>query len=596
MLDVSPKNLWTEIQAAEQFRDAHLDSLTEMVQRYAGVGYHHEYEAEWSENHMYEFVRLTTSSVIFDNPRVRVRTRRPNPAQKLVAQAMEHALNRWVKDTQLQRLLKRAYVQQCFAYAVIQTAVEPRPEADPREPSMRQWPQCYLIPQERFYMDPLCQVFSHARYVGHKYTIDKSDLLLRADDKGSGWNEEAIESLGDNTGVETLAHNRQRENVDRKEIVVYETWVPEIDTDDPENGFHGTIFTTAVGGANSAEDSEGLEIREPRAFYGPRWGPYTMFGVYPVPGDPYPLSPFAAMYTQMQDLNDIVRASNQAIRKYKKVVVADASNPDLKKLKSAPNDFFLPIKGFDKSKIDSAEFGGITAQHKDQQAQALDRLDRNTGINQTQRGEVASGSTATEIAIADSAKDDSLSFVKQEFNANTTQLINGVGFYLYHDDRIEFPLGEEAAESVIDPETGEPMGEPWFVGGSHRSDSGARYDDLELDPEPYSMERANEALMRAQYNEATDFALRAASIVPMAPFYDWKRLFDKMGEILNDREFSEFYSPEIAGQLMGMNMAQQMAPEVPGTQQPMDASGKGSGLPGNQTGAALSGTRSKAGV
>ena len=116
MLDLSSSNLWTEIKAAESFRDKHLGRVEELIERYAGSSYREDFTAgAWNENHMFEFIRLTTARIIFDNPKVRVKTRRPG-TQRDVAKAMKHAQDRWVRDVNLRRLLKRIYTDMCFCY------------------------------------------------------------------------------------------------------------------------------------------------------------------------------------------------------------------------------------------------------------------------------------------------------------------------------------------------------------------------------------------------------------------------------------------------------------------------------------------------
>ena len=45
----------------------------------------------------------------------------------------------------------------------------------------------------------------------------------------------------------------------------------------------------------------------------------------------------------------------------------------------------------------------------------------------THRGDVKSGSTATEIAVADQSKQESIHYIKQEFTDATVQLLEEVG-------------------------------------------------------------------------------------------------------------------------------------------------------------------------
>lgn len=552
MLDISPSNLWTEVKAAEGFRDSHLSGVPDMLERYTGKGYRNDWDpGGWSENHMYEFIRLTTGTVIYDNPRVRAKTARPH-VQGDIAKGMQFKLNKWCKDVKLRRLLKRVYAHQCFAYAAVQVAAEPLPNRDPRGPAEPHQPQAYLLEQDRFGFDPLCNWYGQARYVFHKWVRDKEDMIDEAKDKPKmGWDLKAIKAVSEGSGIEDLKdrQSRNKDEINRNEIVGYEIWVPEVHTLEQEDGFNGTIYTIAAY-PTSGDRTETVYIRKPRAFYGPRRGPYIFYGVYPVPTDPYPLSPFMATQSQQEELNAIVTAINQGIAEYKRVVIGSADNPDIAKIAKAKNGKFIPVRGFNRDQIEVIEMGGITPQHKEQLAQALERLDRNTGITDTHKGNVKSGATATEIAVADQAKQESIAYIKQEFADGTIDLLESVGWYYYHDDRMDSAMGEEAAAFF-------EMNDPYMKGGSFKDESGMSFDDLTLELEPYSMARMNEALAQSQYAQMMQLVLASAPIIPMAPFFDWKALFDKGGETVNDREFGDVFSPEVAGQSMGMALAKQ---------------------------------------
>ncbi len=573
MLDTSASSLWMEIEAAERFRDSHLAQVDDLVNFYTGSAYKGEGN-DWSENHMFEYIRLNTSKIVFDNPKVRVTSGRRSQLQ--IATALQHGSNRNSRETSLRKLLKNIFVSQCFCWDAVQTVVQPQPWVDPRTSKTYHWPMSYQIDRSRFFFDPLCRVFGGARYAGHKWLRDKDDILREAETDKT-WNKKAIEGIAADTGTEDLPERtggNGRNSIQRKEILAYELWIPEIELGDPEQGYNGALYTIAIGAGNS-DNPNAHEIREPRAYYGPRWGPYTLFGVYPVPGDPWPLSPFVANYAQMSELNNIVSATNDAIRKYKKLILCSAENPDMvKKVKAGQNLFVIPVKGFKKDQVVELEIGGITPQHVEQMKQALDRMDRNSGISEVHRGNVGSRSTATEIAVADEASKGSISYVQQEFTDATVQMLKTRMWFMYHDDRVSFPLGIEASDEM-------GMGEAWFHGGGAGKNTEFAFDDLELEIEPYSMERMNEALARAAYREQLELAIQAAPLIPSTPFYDWAKLFEKGGEVNNDPFFGEFFLPEIA------RMVGQLAAQPEGaTGQVSDGTGSiGPGqLPGQMSG------------
>lgn len=544
MLNVEPKALWSEIESAERFRDAHLSRVDSMIEQYVGDSYRTDLNGQWSENSFYEFIRLTTGKIIFDNPKFRVNCDLPDE-QDDIAQAIRWGLNGWARKSKLRRLLKRVYAAQSFAFSVVQTVIEPQPWADPRVEPMKFWPQCYVLEQNRWFFDPLCTWYGGARFAGHKFVRDKEDLIKEAEEfPDRGWNVDMLKSISSDAGLENFKRGNagERSSLTRNEIVLYECWVPEINTQDPSMGFHGTIYTIP------ASPTEDEYIRKPRPFYGARSGPYTLFGVYPVPGDPFPLSPFQATRMQSQELNDVVRGTNKAIREYKRLVLCSAENPDLAMKLKKPDNVVLTIKGFTKDQVEQIELGGVTEQHLKQLEITLARVDRATGVNQTQQGKIT-GATATELSIQDSANEAGMAYIKQEFADAVVQLAETVGHSLMHDDRITFPLGQEAATKM-------GMRQPWFQGGPS---AGQQFSDgdFEYEIEPYSMERLNEALLQAQYSEMMQMAIEAAAVIPTAPFYDWKKLFDKGGEVMNDPSFGDFYNAQVGQGMQMMNIQQQ---------------------------------------
>jgi hypothetical protein len=253
----------------------------------------------------------------------------------------------------------------------------------------------------------------------------------------------------------------------------------------------------------------------------------------------------------VEDLNKIVAASNEAIRKYKRLIIMDETSPDLAQKVKSPDNYVVTAKGFKKEMVIDLESGGITSQHKDQIRDALERVDRNTGISQVQRGNLQKGLTATEVAVADAASSEALAFVKQEFTDATVQVLNSAAWFMYNEDRVEFPLGEEAADDL-------GMGEPWFKGGMGGETS---FDDLELEIEPMSMERMNEALMRTNYMEQMQMIMEAGPAVLAAPFFDWKAIFERGGDALNDPMMGDIFNAPLAAKLTGMQMAQSMSPQ-----------------------------------
>ena len=360
------------------------------------------------ENAYYEYITAMVPRVVAHNPRVKTRSRRGGPQQE-VATAMEHALNRLVKDQNIAVLLRDLVTDMLFGWGVAlvkETSREGMKLATdhPIYPAIPTWPIAQRIPPRKFFMDPDADEIASCRYMGHEWRMDKDDLIKRAkENPDEGWDMDAVEALA--VSVPREVHEEtssQQRTAARKEIQAFDVWFPEIELKDSPGaaeGFYGTIFTIAVSsttGSGSIMDSGGDPIitkenkqgflREPRPFAGPRTGPYSVFGCYRVPDSPYPLSPLVATEGQIKDLNKQVIAADASMERHKRIIgVPD--NSSAQKMKRTLHDWIvaIPFEG-DKPMAVELELGG----HTDKQLESItikkERLDRTLGMDETMRG------------------------------------------------------------------------------------------------------------------------------------------------------------------------------------------------------------------
>ena len=575
MLGTNPRALYEEIKAAERLREKHTSSMGEQVEKYTGPYYKDggPYNGYAAENHYYEFISLVVPRLVFDNPRVRVETRRPG-TQGLVAQAMKHGLNRWVRDSNLRKVLTDVAVDMCFNFGVALITEEKnkglRPALETQTPATPMWPVCTRIPQHRFFVDPVAESIDQARFIGHKWVRDKEDLLQMAeDDKDAGWNADAIEKMSATTDNRELGRD-EKDLPDREEVVCYEVYVPEVELDDSlgeKHGFNGTIYTLAV--AVDDEDEKAAFIRDPRPYYGPRWGPYVIFGIYKVPNQIFPLSPLVAIEGQVEELNRHAESASVSAEMYKKLILVDNTDPKfVQRVKDAQDNYVIPVSGLEKQRVVQAEIGGMTQQQLSYLQVARDRLDRNSGITDAQRGNIEGRGTATEVTVAAEASTVRMAFMKREFSDAVQQVLKTVAWFLYHDDRVVMPLGQEAEREM-------GIEEPWLVGGDHDPDGNSSFDDLELEIDPYSMERTTEGTHQRRTLDMYNLVLQAAPMIPQMPFINWKEVFSKLGDALNQPDLGSLVDVDMA-----MAMAQLQGQEPQAQRQPQPRFGKDIGTAG----------------
>ena len=560
MLDVTPTNMMAEIRSAERLRDGHIAGMADQVERFHGPYYSEVSDtgAYNGENHYYEYVSLIVPRLIYDNPRVRVRTRRPG-TQGMVAEATRHGLNRWVREVRLRKTLTELATDMVFNFGVLLVTEENNrglnPIDHPQMPGTPMWPKVSRISQQRFIVDPVATCMEDARFAGHKWVRDKADLLKMAkDDPDAGWNAEAIEKMATTSDGRELGRKSNNDLPDRDEVVAYEIWVPEVDLDESlgaDEGFHGTIYTISVN--TSGDDEKTAFIRKPRPYYGPRWGPYVFFGLYKVPDSFYPLSPLVAVEGQIRDLNNHVESASNSAAKYKKLILVDNTDPKfVQRVKDARSDFVIPVSGLEKQRVVQAEIGGMTQQQLAYIQTARDRLDRNSGITDAQRGNVEGRGTATEVAVAAEAHTVRLAYIKQQFADSVVQVLKTIAWFFYYDDRVVIPLGQEGQEAL-------GVEEPWLVGGDHDPESGATFDDLELEIEPHSMERTTESTHSKRIMEMYQLLMQTAPMMPQMPWVNWSALYKRLGDALNVEGLDEMVDMGVVAQMGG-----QGGPEAPG--------------------------------
>lgn len=566
-LTATPTAIYTEIEAAEEFRKEFSSSKPKMVRAYAGPFFFTDSDSankDNPENFHYEYCSYMLPRLVYNNPRVQVKSRRVG-AQRVVGEAIRHGLNRWCVDTDFRTTLVRGAVDYLFIHTVLLTTQE-EDVRSLHESYKQQFgnkvpylPRVTHIETEDFVFDPLGRTASDWRWAGHRFVRDKDDLLEEAKDEGSGWNREVLDELQELRDGKKQDDEPDRVSApNRNEIVLYEVWYPEHYDEDKydsaeeaaEDGFHGMIFTLAKGqcGPMSAVGKKKW-VREPRPYYGPRWGPYSYIGAYPVPGESRKLSPLTAVEPLVRNLNQHARAVRDGAATYKRFPVVAGDDPKIaQSIKSAQHGHVLAVAGFTRDQVEVIEQGGLTAQQLESMALFKDQLDRNAGLGEAQRGATTSGATATETAVAANSSALRMDFIAQQWADGVTRTLRTVAWYLYHDDRVIFPLGEEASKD-LGAEGAEAI---IFEGGDFDTESGATFDDLELDIEPYSMERVDQGLLQRRTMELVGMVPNLVQMMAMAPDgVDWAALLDRIGDAFNAPGFGQLFYPDVIAQRMG---------------------------------------------
>ena len=173
-------------------------------------------------------------------------------------------------------------------------------------------------------------------------------------------------------------------------------------------------------------------------------------------------------------------------------------------------------------------------------------------MHEAQRGVVTGDATATEVQVAESAGSLRFAYIRRRFHEATRRALHNAAWYMYHDSRVVFPLGMDAAKAL-------GMGEPYFVGGIPEQITGARYADVELEIDTYSMERANEAMLQRRALEAYNVITQSAQMMAATPYVDWSSLLSKLGDAMNIPELGELIDEDQLKAMLQAAQQQQQA-------------------------------------
>lgn len=560
MIDVAPQNLLLEIEAAERLRDEHVSCADKLVRAYVGSAYRQSWtHAEpRPENHSYEFISLMLGRLVADNPAVACTSKLRQ--YDGIAAGLEDALNQWIINADLQTILEGVVTDSFFCFGVTITTFEPDLDAPATDDGLQLMrPRLVHLPYWRYFRDPTSCAGIPPRFEGHVWFKDKEDLL-----NDPRYDREAVEALVADSDLAKISPAMNKAGAPpRNQIVGYEIYVPDVQTgDDPDT--HGTIYTLATIVNNQGErvtkdgKSVGGYLCKPRAYFGRASGPYTLFGGWPVPGSPYPLSPLAVTKEQSDELNAHTIALTRTALNMKDIVLVDSGNTGLKDtIKSTKHGHVAGVKGYRKGMADQITISGPSPVQMEYTAALRDRLDRVSGINDAMRGNLDPGVTATANNLAAQSNtvrvDTQVKFVKRA----TAHCLRNVAWFMFHSEFFAAPLSHDSAEKF-------GMQAPVFVGGKHPSTADLRFEDLFLDIQPYSMERVDPAVMQARVQQVTALIVQMAEAMPRMPWVNWEDLIAQLARAHNFNWIKDIINSDALQQVMqSMQQPPRPEPKVP---------------------------------
>jgi len=561
MLSLDPKDLYKEIKSAVDKRNLALSTYDEQIKSYHGAAYEGEKSGvkESSYNHASIWLSSMLPSLVFRNPRVRVKTRKAVGMEQSQIEeagvATQAFLNTWVKQQGFADKLRKCAVEFSFKFCFGMVTRRKHP-GDPSidTETERYLPEFQRLPIERIVLDPYCDDIKDSRYRGHVWYADKDDLLKQAraeieefGEEDAGWNLKGIESLESGTGMDDGAfHDRADVASDRDEVYLIDLWIPESDPDSdlgPEEGYHGQIMTLGYNG----NESEAFFIRKPRPCYCPPCGPYAMRGYLDIPKHVYPSGPLTVSWGQEKMVQNMVDHANKSSAQYRKCWLVPAGGHDEDALITAmgANDVVIPVAGLSaNTKPIQIEIGGVTDQQLRNIQFSLDQLERLTGLDAAAGGDVQGDSTATENAIADQARQTIRSHIVESFQLFAADILRKAAWYGFADEEVRMEIDEEVPGY-------EGVESATFVGGPGDLPLSA-FESLAIDIEPMSMARENEAMSQRRSLQAVELSTQLATIARQFPEIDIELLQSQIADSMNMPGLDGVLDVQMSRQLMGV--------------------------------------------
>ena len=569
MLKCTPDNLRIEIEAAIKLRRRHTEITDGLIRRYAGGSYRSDWTPDEAsiENHEFEFIVNTVPAVMANNPAVSIRSRRPVVQRELV-QAMQHGVNRWIRDVDLRGVLEPVLYDTVFGFGVTVITMEPVPGFETREVAPLR-PALRRISPNRFFMDPQADGPANARFTGHLFVRDREDLLNAKDADGRPkYDKAAVAALtlpDDDTGIGGDLGLSADMRIDRDQVVAAEIFVPE----------KKMIYT--IGFAASGDGrKEGRMLRAPRRYFGHPRGPYILFGFYVMPDQVYPLSPLMVTAESVMELNAHASQVRRQAATARNIVLVDATNAAmLDAVKNYEDGSVAAIPNFDARAFAEVSLGGPNPGQLDYIQRLRDRLDRRSGLTDIMRGQVSGKATATEVQAAESASNGRVRYMQDRVRQSVMKCIENAAYIMFESNTVVFPVTMEKAEELaFEKQEGGSGGgytmkqtdeeDMDFMGGPQEGQEDYSFFDLEITIEPYTMEQVSEAVLQRRMETAVQTVASFGPQMLQYPFINWPDLLDDYFQALNIPDGRKYVNFEMLAQMIQQQYAAGQVQGIPG--------------------------------
>jgi hypothetical protein len=489
-----------------------------------------------------------------------------------------------------------------------------KPAGQPRyyDAAMPSWPMADHLVRHSFGWDMRARTWDKVRFFWHDVVEDLEDLLARAAADPEHWDEDAIKRLGTvRAGDNPYNPAPSNEAGDTVQQVRYRmVFVPEgritEDEFDPESGQprkvtkqpgdheHGVWLTIGVPDGSNTDYARGRRFGEAskgmgvppssrgeflaKPFYrrGSRNPPYKIFGAFVSASKTIPYSSLTATHEQIRLWNDLSAAVNRRMKRYSRQVLYDLKDEStVEAILEAADDDFVGIPGFETGKAQVIERGGASQQDIAHMQMQQQNVYRGVGLSETLQGN-STNNTATAEGYAAQSGLSRIAHVVAGWEHGLASVAEEQSWHMAYSDDFWIVLDEAAKietamadmqpfieAGMIDAQSAEQLARiaaqkeiAIWQGGDFAEDPSLDFGLVQVEIEPWSMERRDLAEQRQDVMTLVPLVAQIGQLVIQQPHIEWREILRMVGQVFRQPDLEKFLRMDIAQQMSQMMLAQ----------------------------------------
>lgn len=546
MLSLEADSLGREAKRAREFRAKYTVKPATIDKR--GIGNWFSTDNQTSpqpENLVAAWKAFMMPALCFSAPDARITARRPSLYEGL-AKGMTAAMDVWVGDSDFLEEHRSVVWDMLSGWAVMKVGLEGVSQSYGQV--LR--PFACRVPRDQFLIDPRCERWTDARFMGHEYFRDREDLVAEVE----RFDMSLADDIMDTGGNEATRGRGERavamqEEQDRKLVKLIDLWIPE----------HGVICTFIA--SDTGEPAK--FIRPPTKYWGPDTGPYQMFQFFDIPGTPFGMSPLQTAMEQIEELNLHLTAAAEEAATAKSFWLVEAGRPEIKDaMANARRGDIVPVTALGNN-VQKIETGTMSNQRIEYLTSVRDRMERILGFSAAQQGAEASASkTATEISTVQNNADQRTEWMRSKVNSATNKVLDKVLWYLFYDPSVVIPV------NIQDQQTGQNA-EMNYLGGQQPGQEDLHVTEFQLEIDSQSMRHTDDTAIQQRWLQFIQVFPQLVGMQQQGG--NARYVTDQFGSTMNVPNMSEIvFTPQFGAMLQ---------PAVGGQMVPPGVAALGSGQP-----------------